>query len=153
MRKHPALLIAAVAGFLHGAASVYWGLGGTWLLETIGDQVAEQFEGLGWLILGVGVVKIAFALSPLFLDGRWWRPFHWLGAGVLILWGGLNTLVINLVLAGVLPRGENYDHAAMTGHGWLWDPLFLLWGLSLAVGLWATRRGSPPFLPPDREAP
>lgn len=101
MGTHPAFLGAAGAGLLHGAASVYW--------------------GLGWAIITVGAVKIAFALSPLLVDGRWWRIFHWLGAVVLVLWGGANTVVINLVLSGVLPRGENYDHAAMTGHGWRWD--------------------------------
>lgn len=140
MNRHPALLVAALAGILHGAASIYWGLGGQWLLETVGDQVTGQFAGFGWVIIVVGLVKVAFALSPLLLDGRWWRLFHWCGAAVLVAWGGLNTVVINLVLAGVLPRGEDFDYAAMTGHGWLWDPLFLLWGLALAVGLWATRR-------------
>lgn len=144
MTSHPAFLVAAAAGLLHGAASVYWGLGGTWLLETVGEQVTGQLEGLGWAIVTVGAVKIAFALSPLFVDGRWWRILHWLGAVTLMLWGGANTVVINLVLSGVLPRGEDYDHAAMTGHGWLWDPLFLLWGVALAVGLSATRRGQNP---------
>ncbi|RSZ62360.1 DUF3995 domain-containing protein [Corynebacterium hylobatis] len=147
MTSHPAFLVAAVAGLLHGAASIYWGLGGTWLLETVGEQVTDQFEGLGclgWAIVTVGAVRIAFALSPLLFDDRWWRILHWLGATALMLWGGANTLVINLVLAGVLPHGDDYDHAAMTGHGWLWDPLFLLWGVALAVGLSATRRGRNP---------
>ncbi|MCS5478108.1 DUF3995 domain-containing protein [Corynebacterium sp. YIM 101645] len=141
MRTHPAFLTAAVAGLFQGAASVYWGLGGKWLLETVGEQVTGQLEGLGWAVITVGAVKIVFALSPLLVDGHWWRVLYWLGAAVLMLWGGVNTVVINLVLAGVLPRGENYDHVAMIGHGWLWDPLFLLWGLALAVGLSATRQG------------
>lgn len=67
------------------------------------------------------------------------EPEYALGAIVLVLWGGTNTVVVNLVLSGVLPPGENYDHAAMIGHGWLWDPLFLLWGLALAIGLFATK--------------
>jgi len=139
LNTHRALLVAALAGTIHGAASIYWGLGGQWLLETVGEDVVGRFEGLGWIIIVVGLVKIAFALSPLLADTGWWRAFHWLGAIVLVLWGGTNTVVVNLVLSGVLPPGENYDHAAMIGHGWLWDPLFLLWGLALAIGLFATK--------------
>lgn len=120
MRNHPAFLAAAVAGLLPGAASIYWGLGGTWLSEIVGDQVTAQFEGLSWVIIGIGMVKITFALSPLLVDDHGWGVFHWLGTVTLILWGGVNTVVSNLALVGVLPRGENYDHAAMTGHGWLW---------------------------------
>ncbi|WP_203567878.1 hypothetical protein [Aestuariimicrobium ganziense] len=62
------------------------------------------------------------------------------GAAVLVGCGGLNTAVANLVLAGVLPRGDDFDRAGMVGHAWLWDPLFLLWGVALVVGLWATRQ-------------
>ena len=54
---------------------------------------------------------------------------------MLVVWGGLNTVVGNLVLAGWIVPDGGYDRAGMIGHAWLWDPLFLAWGLALAVGL------------------
>ncbi|MGP6173790.1 DUF3995 domain-containing protein [Corynebacterium sp. A21] len=141
---HPALLLAALAGCLHGAASVYWGLGGQWLLNTVGEQVTGRFVGMGWLLLILGALKISFALLPLrLIDAPPWRWCYWLGAAVLIIWGGMNTVVANLILVEVIPRGAQFDFAAMAGHAWLWDPLFLLWGTALVVGLLATQRSSP----------
>ena len=66
------------------------------------------------------------------------RGCRWVGAAVLIVWGGLNTVVGNLVLTGVIRPGSGYDRAGMIGHAWLWDPLFLAWGIALVMGLVAT---------------
>ena len=63
----------------------------------------------------------------------------WLGAVALLLWGGVNTFTANLVLAGVLNPGDGFDRDGMVGHAWLWDPLFLLWGVALSVALLGTR--------------
>jgi hypothetical protein len=63
----------------------------------------------------------------------------WAGAALLVARGGSNTVVGQLVLAGVIQPDGGYDRAAMVGHAWLWDPLFLVWGISLAIGLWLTR--------------
>ncbi len=41
-------------------------------------------------------------------------------------------------LTGAL--GPVDDLVAIRGHAWLWDPLFLAWGLTLGIGLWRTRR-------------
>lgn len=57
---------------------------------------------------------------------------------MLVLWGGLNTVVGNLVLAGLLQPADGYDYPGMLGHAYLWDPLFLLWGLALVAGLLST---------------
>jgi hypothetical protein len=59
---------------------------------------------------------------------------------VLIAWGGVNTLTGNLVLAGVVVPAAGYDRDSMVGHAWLWDPLFLVWGIALALALLLTRR-------------
>jgi len=139
------LLVAAVLGTLHGLVSIYWGLGGRWLLETLGEAIVTRFADVVLVLVPIGLVKIGFAWLPLVLSvRRWparrlWRPVCWLGVAVLVLWGGLNTLVGNLVLAGVIRPGDGFDRAAMVGHAWLWDPLFLLWGATLAVGLWRSR--------------
>ncbi|MGI8459476.1 MAG: hypothetical protein ACR2LI_15380 [Propionibacteriaceae bacterium] len=55
------------------------------------------------------------------------------------MWGGLNTVTGNLVLAGVVHSAGGYDRDAMVGHAWLWDPLFLAWGIAVAVTLLLTR--------------
>ena len=140
-----AVMVAGVAGTLHALASLYWALGGTWLLATLGARVLEAFAGLEWVLLPVAVVKLTGAWVPVVLHqrqwphARFWRPVCWVGAGVLIAWGGSNTMVGQVVLAGVLQPEGGYDRAAMIGHAWLWDPLFLLWGAALAVGLWLSR--------------
>lgn len=143
-RRSRWLWVAAVAGGLHAAASLYWMVGGTWLLETLGSTVLETFEGRRWLLLPVVVVKAAGAAVPLFMNSwprelrRLTRAVSWVGATLLVVWGGAGAIVANLVLLGVIDTGP-IDRPAMIGHAWLWDPLFVVWGVSLAVGLWRTR--------------
>ena len=137
--------VAAVAGVLHAAVSAYWGLGGDALLETLGERTVEQFRDARWLLLVVAAAKLAGALVPVVLArrgrlGSAWRALCWLGVAVLVAWGGLNTVVGGLVLSGVITPEGGYDRPAMVGHALLWDPLFLLWGISLAVGLRAVVR-------------
>ncbi|HET7356690.1 MAG TPA: DUF3995 domain-containing protein [Nocardioidaceae bacterium] len=140
------LQLAALLGMVHGLVSLYWAAGGDWLLSTLGERLVATFADMRWLLAPVGLVKLGFAWLPLLLVSRswphrrWWRPLCWCGAAVLIVWGGLNTVVGNLVLAGAVRPHGGYDHAGMVGHAWLWDPLFLAWGLALAVGLVRSRR-------------
>ena len=91
-------------------------------------------------------MKLFAAVAPLVFAAFDWparrltRGACWLGAVVLIVWGGANTLVANLVLAGVIKPESGFDQPGMVGHGYLWDPLFLAWGVALVFGLLATRR-------------
>ncbi|KAA9394822.1 DUF3995 domain-containing protein [Kocuria coralli] len=139
-------LIAAAAGTVHGAFSVYWGLGGDWLLRTVGESLVEAFAGIRGVLVLVGLVKIVAAVVP-WLSRGWRGPWRgivravsWAGAVLLILWGGVNTVVGNLVLAGVVVPDSGYDRAGMIGHAWIWDPLFLLWGVALLLALLRSRR-------------
>ena len=142
------LLLAGVLGSLHAAFSLYWGVGGEWLVETLGRRLVDAFAGLEWLLLPVGVVKLVAAWVPLVAARAGWplrrlsRGACWLGAAVLLTWGGLNTVVGNLVLAGVIVPDGGYDRPGMVGHAFIWDPLFLAWGLALAVGLAQSRPSS-----------
>ncbi|XVX19792.1 DUF3995 domain-containing protein [Actinomycetota bacterium] len=142
---HAALLLAALAGTLHGLASLYWAAGGDWLLSTLGPDLVDRFADMRWVLAPIGMVKVGFALAPVLLARRGWpggrfsRLMCWLGAAVLTAWGGLNTLAANLVLAGAIRPDGGYDRDGMIGHALLWDPLFLVWGVALAVGLWLTR--------------
>ena len=139
------LAVAAIAGLVHAAFSLYWAAGGDALLSTLGDRIVREFDAQRWLLVPVGLVKAWFAVWPLW---RWQagrltrgsRRVAWLGAIVLMIWGGLNTVVGNLVLTGVIDPDGGFDRPGMIGHDWLWDPLFLLWGLALAAGLRAAGR-------------
>lgn len=140
------LAAAAVLGIGHGLFSLYWAGGGQWLLSTVGD-VASQFDGRLWLLVPVGLVKVTAGLAPWLLARSGWplaplsRAVCWLGAAVLILWGGLSTVTAQLVLAGVIQPGGGFDRSSMLGHAWLWDPWFVAWGIVLVIGLVRSRRG------------
>lgn len=119
------LAAAAVLGIGHGLFSFYWAGGGQWLLSTVGD-VASQFDGRLWLLVPVGLVKVTAGLAPWLLARSGWplaplsRAVCWLGAAVLILWGGLSTVTAQLVLAGVIQPDGGFDRSSMLGHAWLW---------------------------------
>lgn len=140
---------ACAAGLVHASFSGYWALGGQWLLDTVGsDALRVSSESRLLTGLGLGLVALAKACGAVIpvavAYGRigWtglWRGLSWAGALLLILYGGLNTAVSNAVLAGwVVPAG-GYNLPALAGHAWLWDPLFLLWGLCLCGYLLLSR--------------
>lgn len=140
-----AFAVAGVIGVMHAGVSIYWGVGGDALLSTVGS-VADRFDDSSsrWLLIVVGVAKLAAALSVVALMPRrphipLLRPMLWVVATALVTWGAVNTISASLLATGVLPRPASYDSAATLGHALLWDPLFLAWGLSLATGLWLTQ--------------
>ena len=145
------LVAAAVAGLIHAAFILYWALGGRWLLRTVGewavDYAREAPVAAGMLLTTVAGVKCAVALVPLLASRgllprpRAWRGLAWLAAIVLIGYGAVNSVVGWIVLGGVVRPEGGFDRQAMTGHAYLWDPLFLVWGLLLGVGLLAGAAG------------
>ncbi|MEO7058429.1 MAG: DUF3995 domain-containing protein [Lapillicoccus sp.] len=145
-RTVPWLVIAGALGATHAAFSFFWAAGGTFLVSSLGTGLLERFRGREWLLVPIGAVKLVAAVAPLAFARSGWpaprvtRSACWLGSLVLIVWGGLNTAVGNLVLAGVIQPDSGFDRPGMIGHAYLWDPLFLGWGLALAAGLIATRR-------------
>jgi len=150
------LMGAAVAGFLHAGFSLYWALGGRWLLPTVGqwalDYARESPVAAGFLLIIVAAVKCAVAIFPVLASQgklarpRAWRGLAWLAAIVLTGYGTVNSIVAWLVLGDVLRPEGGYDRQSMIGHAYLWDPLFLVWGLLLGAGLFAGRgdRRNPP---------
>lgn len=139
---------AAIAGALHTAITLYWAFGGKGLLWTMGESFVAKFSDVMWILFPLALAKGLGAFTPIWLSRHGWparrlsRIVCWAGSAVLVLWGGANTLTGNAVLIGAFHPSAGFDRAAMVGHAWIWDPLFLAWGLSLAMGLWATRQSS-----------
>lgn len=108
---------------------------------TLGADLVAFFTPMRWVIIVVGLVKAIAAIGPWWLDRAGWpragftRRLAWLGAIVVIAWGGVGALSANLVLSGVIHPDGGYDRPGMIGHAWLWDPLFVLWGVALVIGL------------------
>lgn len=141
---------AGIAGVLHGAASVYWALGGQWLLATVGrwavDLSARAPLAAGIALGLVALLKVLAATIPIGVAygkvprERFWRAVSWAGGLLLIAYGGVNTAVSAAVLAGLIHPDGGYDPEAMRGHAYLWDPLFFTWGTALLLSLWLSRR-------------
>lgn len=144
-RETQLLGAAAAAGLVHAAFSLYWALGGRWLLPTVGEWAVEVTReapvASALLLVAVAAGKGAVALLP--LRGRrgpagrrrLWRGTWWLAAAVLAGYGAVNSVAAWLVLGGAIRPQGGYERDAMIGHAFLWDPLFMVWGLLLAAGL------------------
>ncbi|HEX4091833.1 MAG TPA: DUF3995 domain-containing protein [Trebonia sp.] len=144
---------AFAVGVLYAAISVYWGAGGTWLLDTVGSSLAKPGHNASALVvLAVWLavaLKVIAAVLPLLAVGaytsvsaRWPRPIRlltWIEAAILIIYGLVLTTVGLLVQAGVIGTSANADHRALEWHAYLWDPWFLVWGLLVAAALLRSR--------------
>lgn len=140
---------AAVAGLLHALPSLYWALGGTALVSTLGGWAADWQREAPVQVLAllsvIFVLKLAGAALPLLCERgllprpRLWRGLFWAAAGALVIYGGVNVVAALASLTGVIATGPTMDTAALVGHAFLWDPLFLVWGALLATGLWKSR--------------
>lgn len=151
--------VACAAGTVHAAFSLYWAFGGEWLLATVGAWAVERTRQApletGLLLGTIGAAKLlAAAIPPAVVYGllpwqRFWRAASWIGGIFLVIYGGINTATAAAVLAGIVRPAEGYDSAAIMGHAWLWDPLFLIWGtaLCLALGFSSTMAGASPGTP------
>lgn len=147
-RAYSALIAATVLGAIHAGFSFHWATGGEFLAWSVGADLIDRFRGREWLFAPIGAVKVSAAVAPLLLARADWplrrltRSACWAATGILLGWGGLNTVVAHLVLAGAIQPESGFDRAGMIGHAYLWDPLFLAWGLTLAIGLTASRKRS-----------
>ena len=149
---------AFVVGLSYAALSVYWGLGGTWLLDTVSGSLAQQAR-TGYVAVGVAVavwaaaaLKVIAAILPLLAVrpvhslskvGLTWQPrarvVVWIEAAILTLYGLVLTATGLLVQSGVITAPANADHLALAWHAYLWNPWFLLWGLLVTTALLRTR--------------
>lgn len=146
--------VAAGAGLVHAAASLYWAVGGRGLLASVGqwavDLTRQAPTAAGAVLAAVALLKLVAAGVPVAVAcgrlpwSRMWRAVTWVGGSVLVLDGGVNTVVSAAVLAGVVRPEGGYDAGATAGHAFLWDPLFLVWGGFLVGSSWVSRRAASP---------
>src|ERR1700689_5350465 len=114
---------AFAVGLLYAAVSVYWGLGGSWLLDTVGASLTQAGRSASALVvlavwLAVGLKGIASVL-PLLAAGagaarsRWPRPIRalaWVEAAILTCYGLIWTAVGLLVQAGLIGTSASAEH-------------------------------------------
>ena len=157
----PALAGLAV-GLAYAAISVYWAVGGRWLLNTVGISLSQpgQAGHLAALLAawGAAAVKAVAAVLPLLAIGVWPRTANgglrrlarvltWIEAAILVGYGLVLTASGLLVQAGVIKAAAHADRLAMKWHAYLWDPWFLIWGIFVFLALWRSRPASQDHLP------
>ena len=157
----PALAGLAV-GLAYAAISVYWAVGGRWLLNTVGISLSQpgQAGHLAALLAvwGAAAVKAVAAVLPLLAIGVWPRTANgglrrlarvltWIEAAILVGYGLVLTASGLLVQAGVIEAAAHADRLALKWHAYLWDPWFLIWGIFVFLALWRSRPASQDHLP------
>jgi hypothetical protein len=157
----PALAGLAV-GLAYAAISVYWAVGGRWLLNTVGISLSQpgQAGHLAALLAvwGAAAVKAVAAVLPLLAIGVWPRTANgglrrlarvltWIEAAILTGYGLVLTASGLLVQAGVIKAAAPADRLAREWHAYLWDPWFLIWGIFVFLALWRSRPASQDHLP------
>ena len=111
---HRWFIAAAVVGVAHALPSLYWALGGTALVSTVGAWAADWQRQAPMQVM---VLLLLIFVLKLAVDGA------------------VNVVAALAALTGVVAAGPTMDTAALMGHAFLWDPLFLLWGLLLGMAL------------------
>ena len=139
---------AALLAFASAAVSLYWTLGGTALLDTVGGELEElaRERSAASIALGAGTVAAKLAAGGLALALR--RPgrrglgtLAVVGGAVLVLYGGVLVAAGALVLTGAIDPAGAVDEHALRWHVLFWDPWFVAWGIALAAaGLTRRRR-------------
>lgn len=157
----PALAGLAV-GLAYATISVYWAVGGRWLLNTVGISLSQpgQAGHLAALLAvwGAAAVKAVATVLPLLAIGVWPRTANgglrrlarvltWIEAAILVGYGLVLTASGLLVQAGVIKAAAHADRLAREWHAYLWDPWFLIWGIFVFLALWRSRSASQDHLP------
>jgi len=143
----------------YAAVSVYWALGGTWLLDTVGGTLEQQGRtgnpGIILAVCAAAVLKVIGAIVPLAAAGvtpgqatiagrPQVRVLAWLEAAILTIYGLVLTAAGVLVQSGAIAAAASADRRALAWHAYLWDPWFLLWGALVTAALVRSRQPGAP---------
>ncbi|HJS96967.1 MAG TPA: DUF3995 domain-containing protein [Solirubrobacteraceae bacterium] len=150
MRLRQFAYVAAAMAIASAVPSVFWTLGGTLLLDTVGGSIERlaRARSVSALVLGAttSLAKLGAALLALSLVRPWGRRVPWrlaanaLTSALLVTWGGANVIVGALALTRVVSPADGLDEYALRWHVYVWDPWFLIWGAALALALVSFRR-------------
>jgi hypothetical protein len=145
---------AFAAGLLYAVVSLYWAVGGSWLLDTVGSSLTQPGSSASALVVlavwGAVALKVIASVLPLLAVGaradrfrlsrlRLIRALTWVEAAILTFYGLILTVVGLLVQAGLIGTPATADHRALAWHAYLWDPWFLVWGLLVTAALLRSR--------------
>jgi hypothetical protein len=144
--------VACACGLAYAAISLYWAVGGSWLLATVGASLAGTTSAAVMFAVWAAVaLKAIAAFLPLVAIGavhrpprgreRWLLRLTWIEALILTGYGLVLTATGLLVQSGVITPPANADHRTLRWHAYLWDPWFLVWGLLVTTTLMQARRG------------
>jgi Protein of unknown function (DUF3995) len=143
---------ACVVALVYAVVSFYWAFGGTAGIGTLGGRLEELGRAgdpvVLWLAGVAGVLKVAGAVLALALVRPWGRVVPrrvllgaaWVGAVVLVGYGGLYVVGGALALGGVVEVAGAGDRAALWWHVLVWDLWFLVWGVLLGMAAWRAGR-------------
>ena len=132
---------ACVVGLLFAAVSAFWGLGGTWLLDTTNASIERQARaGETAVFVAVwvaAVLKVMAAALPLLalrpLENLVWSRrvwvLAWAAAAITTLYGLFATTAAQLTLHGVISASANVDDRRHVWLAFVWEPWFLIWGV------------------------
>jgi hypothetical protein len=135
----------------YAVVSFYWAFGGTAGIDTLGGRLEELARNedpvVLWLAGAAGVAKLAGAVLALALVRPWGRVVPrrvlvvaaWVGAVVLVLYGGVSVVAGALALGGVVEVAGGVDRTALWWHVLVWDPWFVVWGVLLGMAAWASQ--------------
>ena len=139
--NRPAIVTAVLAG-ASAIVSVYWGVGGRWLIDTVGGAI-ERLANRGGaapllLALGAAAAKVIAGLAALLLtmrprslkERRTVLSINRLIAWILTLYGFVLFIAGSLVLTGGIHASPTTDEHALRWHVFVWDLWFLVWGLA-----------------------
>ncbi len=139
---------ACVWGLAFAAISLYWGIGGSLGLDTLGGSLESLAKAHDRIILiavwVTGFLKFLGSLLALALAGTWTarlsrRPVIVLGAvaaATLTLYGGILVVSEALVTIGAIKPTQPVDWKPLLWHLYVWDLSFLVWGILFGVATW-----------------
>jgi len=133
--------VAAALAFASAAVTLYWTLGGTAGLDTLGGRFEElaRDRSAGSIALGATVVAAklaaaALALALLRRPSRVLSTIALVGGALLALYGAVLVAAGALVLTGIIDPSGPVDEYGLRWHVLFWDPWFLVWGVALGLG-------------------
>lgn len=136
---------AAALAFTFAVPSLYWAAGGMAGVGTLGGRIEElarqRDTGLivaTWIAF---LLKLLGGFLALALVQSWGRRLprrpvrltSWASAVLLCVYGILQTATVALIAAGVVDDAQGLSSGALRWRLFLWEPLFLIWGLLLGL--------------------